>query len=289
MGWIFGFLLNIYNGVVSEMSPTIKQAVGGLGEEVLSTFIDFKNSLNNYNQLDSVCAFFVELDKKMLSFQSKNPEIILGWINKFKTMPDEVKTKTLSLLGGKGNFLGVNFGVNLCNVVNGHNLYDESTTYKGLVTKDIIPKQPVSTIFGAGMPDYIVSDYLTSKTELDTVRNLNLNPTLKGVGKQDEAHGENLVPDKHPERIGPIASEYVQKALKGVYKEAAQFAMWYSSNGSNLYGSGNANTGAPNPNLLANVEGRELSLNVMGKSVNLENISTFNAQTNLGLGSRTIV
>lgn len=251
----FFLLLRNYNPITEVVSPQLKQAMQGYGDEVLNLFKEHYKAKNSNTPTKSLGSFFAKLDSKLKVI--KDPGIIQGWRTYYESQPSSVKTETLRLLPNP-TFLG--------KVLPQGKVVSMGNIMTGPVTHNInLPGSEIPTNFidlGVNVSSYITSNLSQASTIVGKLFNKNIVNVMDSISISTESHSSNLTPDsKHVERMGKVVTDFTKKLLEGV-GDAGEFLL--KSMNYNPFGTQNSDISSPGIALEQNVEGQKVVISPTG-------------------------
>jgi hypothetical protein len=251
----FFLLLRNYNPITEVVSPQLKQAMQGYGEEVLNLFKEHYKAKNSNTPTKSLGAFFAKLDGKLKTI--KEPGIIQGWRTYYESQPPNVKSETLKLLPNP-TFLGKSLPQG--KVVSVGNILSGPVTHNVNLPGSQIPTNLID--LGANVPSYITSNLTQASTIVGKLFNKNITSIMDSISKSDSNQGANLTPDtKHVERMGKVVTDFTKKMLDGM-GDAATFLL--QSMNYNPFGTQNSDISSPSLALEQKVEGQTVIMTPTG-------------------------
>ena len=251
----FFLLLRNYNPITESISPQLKQAMQGYGEDVLNLFKEHFKAKNSNTPSKSLGTFFAKLDSKLKDIDDVG--IVQGWRTYYESQPPNVKSETLKLLP-KPIFLGKSLPQG--KVVSMGNILTGPVTHNVNLPGAQIPTNLVD--LGVNVPSYITSNLTQATTIVGKLFNKNIVSIMDNISVSTENHGGNLTPDsKHVERMGKVVTDFTKKLLDGA-GDASTFLL--KSMNFNPFGPQNSDISSPGLALEQNVEGQKIVMTPSG-------------------------
>jgi hypothetical protein len=254
----FYILLRNFNPVSDLISPQLRSTFNSYNREVLDLFKSHWEAKNSNTPVQSLGAFFSQLDSKLSNINDLG--IIEGWRSYYKSQPESVKVEFLKRTPNPV-FLGKNMPY--AKTISMGNILSGPVAPPANIPKSKIPTNLVDV--GMPVPSYITSNLAFASTVLGKLFNKNIQSVIDTVSTSDKPHGSNLVADsKHVERASKIISPFMKKVLNKV-GGAGKFVL--SSINYNPFGVQNSEISAPNIALEQTVEGRRVVVNALGQDL----------------------